>query len=681
MTSFRILHVTDLHCSTARGGEGEPPRPTWLKRIQIRARTIGGFDLVICSGDLGDHGNVIDLEAGFRYMAKLRSSAAPDDSAVPLIITPGNHDVQWPSLSDDSGEITPEYRYGPFIEGCNSLGANVHRPPLLGNESTELGPHWYYWNKDANIFVLPLSSVLGSGTNLADKPSQSALHRLSSIKGNGKEIAKRIQRFVMADIPEVDITQKDAFNHLIQGFPAADRKQFNEAIKIAVVHHPLFPVHGEAEQSVRAFDTTTNGIEIMEWLCEMKFHLVLYGHKHKMGHSISHGSWAHYGDVCELREIVTAVGGSLITDSGAISKEIGVQEIEITPKSPTAASHRSVALTRLQFGAGVSTPPKSHDLMDIAPNGELLWLHTTDGEKSVAALPRSHRLAKEFGETVRIVQQRFRDRSADKDSNRYIGDATNYLLEKLRETREYARGDRGVNRKFVQQIEDAARTAQTIIFVDQAGDETWLQPDLMEHLCLLFKIFAERNNDLIAKAVVREREWRHREPIEAIWSKIRSEPDSPCNSGLVAPLAPKASGAKPLNFDMMRVLVWNRSSLNSHAAQILKRLHCVFGVPLVWVDPLELEAKGLSELKHNDFHLIWTGTADSREAPTSFDPNDGNQLSPDDGWYLLGSERVPIPKGLLSRWWMELRCLLADNRAKGPGPSVTTMSNFGTRAV
>lgn len=54
---------------------------------------------------------------------------------------------------------------------------------------------------------------------------------------------------------------------------------------------------------------------------------------------------------------------------------------------------------------------------------------------------------------------------------------------------------------------------------------------------------------------------------------------------------------------MMRILVWDKTSLGSSAARILKRLHCVFDVPLFWVDASTLP----EHLANNalDFHLVW----------------------------------------------------------------------------
>lgn len=634
LESIRILYIGDLHRVTSYQEAQEKETLGWLERFSDLARTLDGFNLLICTGDLGHIGQKTNLEAGFDFMQKIRDAASAGQTApggvvikTNLLITPGNHDVMWPDPDKMDGWDNNK-RFELFVHLFSSaFGDDGIRPLLLTDDyKTQKTGHSpfsgadsrnLWWVKEGpNVLVLPLSSVDLSGTPIAAKYEVKQLqdYVLQGMDVDRETIWKRLQQRFTADIPFVDERQLKAFSKFIEDLNADDRAAYDAAVKIAVIHHPVAsPLR---EDAYRPYPFLANGLRVLTRLQDFGFHLILHGHHHILGSSIRFGDSARYSPVdgfFDTRELVSVAGGHLSLDVNIGKPEnLGFHVLTISTAESRIRDFRTISIDRHFLGQERHLERES--LITVTPLGKARWLHSHNHQQQLVGrfIPRESDLVKGFTDFLSDVEERFAAYTSNPNGSQLAWDEIDRFISLASDSlREYARGPRGVSPAFIKDLEQRARIVNTraLIFVDHGGNGSWAQPQLMENAVSLFRIFLERNKSLLVieedKRTVTSRwdqgKWKHHQQIQEARERIAA-------SGSMQAATPLSLGPM-VQFDLARILVWRERALAASTARTLIGLHKVFDVPLFWVELEEAEEYFRStfegQVKVKDFHLEW----------------------------------------------------------------------------
>lgn len=650
--TFRILHISDLHF-----GAGNPiekfPDTWWQKEIEELAGS-DGFDVFVCSGDVGHRGSIPNLEKGFVYLAKLRGLSAGekwthDPSHTPIIMTPGNHDTAWPPEETEEGEQTDgardgwagDRRFKAYCELINSNLKNCFLPQLRDN----VRPNRAYWiSRDRKLCIVPICTSWYSGT---PDPKSDDLKRLVEAHIDDEQVVDSLLKMLRHDIPYVTTEQTGSIlkiQTLLDEHPRGA-----PLIKIAVAHHPLWAVPGK-QDPLRAYDITTNGKDILNFLQENNFHIFMHGHKHYLGAALFAGLRSRVdGSLDHICEAISISGGSLSPEDGMKGKRcFGFQTLEIEYSDRNEAR----VLVEDHFRDRVSVRCERTAEVEFKGLGPPRWIKIyEDGEKKEAptVLERapverdetwhmsrslSHRVG--LPKLVGTVENRWNwnterrtkpDRAAETS---YPPD--NFVKMAITSLNEYAeKGRRGVDRVFIRAVTGRAHDPKTkaMLFIDFKGQGSWGQPDLIENTVELFRAYTDRNHGILDS-----RRTKKRKRIKRLWRNNISELEAASSRAF----AKARNGAVQLEFDLARILVWEMESLWSPAGQVLLRLHKVNRVPLFFINAEQMEAD-LNISLQADFHLEWGEDLSSPRSSFRYRPGHKD------------TERPEVEEGLKNADW------------------------------
>lgn len=260
---IRVLHLSDLHFGMMPGSPsksahwfvrphattpGQPePHPAQLAQLLARSWTEDAPHVMVVSGDVGWSGSEEDYRYAEEFFARLKA-AFPN---APLVVTPGNHDVDRTAASDEG-------RQASFV-------AMLKR--LYRDEFDSTYP--LYATRPSRDRLIGVHQLTQNGRTVA------VLVAFNSAGGlQNESIPVRIAPDALADLDEY--LQRD-------GLP-------EEALKVCILHHHLFPFAEpawDATSDTQAAwerradpDLLANSAKLQGWLAQRRFHIVLHGHKH-----------------------------------------------------------------------------------------------------------------------------------------------------------------------------------------------------------------------------------------------------------------------------------------------------------------------------------------------------------------------------------------------------------------
>ena len=259
---MRILHLSDPHFglmtdsatgvqrSTHRfiNASTQTPDPRALASILARDPEVTGIDAVVISGDIGWSGQQADYIVALEALENLR-----DAISAPILITPGNHDVD---LQEDVKFDHRQEGFEWLVRNFYGTSLKTVYPLMDGEDSSNLT------RRERLIGFLQLSDRL-----VVISVNSSAYQATSStpIAVSGRAL-------------------QAAQDHV------AGLSLRTDALRIFALHHHLMPFAEEAwTESVRLDQVSEsvddslvlNSARVQEWLARNSFSLVLHGHKHR----------------------------------------------------------------------------------------------------------------------------------------------------------------------------------------------------------------------------------------------------------------------------------------------------------------------------------------------------------------------------------------------------------------
>lgn len=613
MTDFKILHLTDLHMRPMAGASlsDDEEYTTWAEIIQQKCEEAGGVDLLVFSGDITDRGDKTRLNDGLMYLEKLRVRLS---DTLRIVLVPGNHDATWPNFSEDD-PWSPRDRFGTYRAAVpnSPFLKHLYRPPLAdGERAFPIDPNfrWWIWDESPdspNVFVLPLCSADHSGE--PRYPSLQCHEMWTEITAHFGDKAGSLQSVLSDDIPYVHQLQLERFSEQYSHFQSQDemRARFDAAVKIAVLHHPPFPVLAEQEHR-RPYDSIANGTSVLSRLSEWGFHLVLYGHKHLYGLGMNFGYEARYVDNPSITREMAFVAGGHCASEEKNKADLGFSIIEIRQAHAALPDWREVQVARHSLHdkpQPVSSPIR---IMTIDHDGNPRWIFRPS--EAGMSLSRTHTLSYRLSATLQSIERSYLTRGKESE----LGETDDLVDQKLQEAEEYGRGPKGVDESFVELMVEQAARSSAMVFVDLEGGGTWSQPDLLRHLLVLFRLYHERNAEALREGKWEDGAWRFGTKI--LEDKMRDAQargnhhagSAESGSGRKDTTTVESTNAEPLKLDLLRILLWPRRQRKSIAARALAAMHEAFDVRLLWCDRELVEAAhGLSPA---DFHVLFTQNCD-----------------------------------------------------------------------
>ncbi|HEX3757464.1 MAG TPA: metallophosphoesterase [Kofleriaceae bacterium] len=269
---MRILHVSDLHFGK-RDATKYPtesahyfadathrvPVPEKLAEILAKEAKLRSLDAIVASGDIGWSGCAEDYGFAVKFVSALRERVD-----VPLVVCPGNHDV------DFSRGIESAARQDAFLDFLRSVHNDqfdtVHALLKLGTTSDRRrhyisGLHRF---PDKNLTILTVNSAAG-----IEPPGDKC----------GMCRQERRERAPILVDPQV-----------LQEWESRLPPSTEGDLRILVVHHHLFPfaepIWTNNDDPIHPPDRAdptilANSARLQPWLARNGFSLVLHGHKHQ----------------------------------------------------------------------------------------------------------------------------------------------------------------------------------------------------------------------------------------------------------------------------------------------------------------------------------------------------------------------------------------------------------------
>lgn len=315
-----FLHVTDSHLSPSDvvetkdikikvPGVEQPLRTELLKatvqklrdKLLKEGRTLDG---VLFSGDGTLRGNTSGQDALRNFLIDgLRPLGITPSN---IVATPGNHDVVSGSDPDTASRYelfrkawldhTPVIV--PFLEGVHTLDALNIDSHVLRDPNGE-------WA------IFPVNSANWSQTKLSEKGDADLSELKQYVEASGREeLTKVLNKLCTPDIARISDAQLEALKKMVS-------EVGDVRLRIAILHHHLLPV-GTREE-FKSFADITNLGHFRQVLRELKFHVVIHGHKHI--------TTAYYDHIYP-EQMTSPVAHRLLTISGGTYGPSGVHPDE-----------------------------------------------------------------------------------------------------------------------------------------------------------------------------------------------------------------------------------------------------------------------------------------------------------------------------------------------------------------
>ena len=255
MSPIKIAVISDLHVGLAAKSKDMCPCPhkskvddlkTYEKKMENFKGTFLKFiedknitaEYLIIPGDITDRAHPEQARLASDFIQEAVAKLKVDKSNI--IVVPGNHDVDWKmyDIEDDTG-ISWGLRYAALSSKKFIFTGHVEN----GRKNLFETPYFSSWNYE-NLFIL------GYNSSSHDNPTENN-HRGLISTSHIAEIRKYLTSLGIAQ----------------------------DKVKIFVTHHHLtnlsLPIPDDPD-----FSIATNANEIIELLKEMKFDLIIHGHRH-----------------------------------------------------------------------------------------------------------------------------------------------------------------------------------------------------------------------------------------------------------------------------------------------------------------------------------------------------------------------------------------------------------------
>jgi hypothetical protein len=282
---LKILHLSDVHFGSDKDDAithafhdsktgNKIVNPEYLADLIIRHYKVPTFDVIIDSGDLVFKGTAEEYQFSKIFYSKLQNHFK-----VPIVLVPGNHDVNW--------SVDKENQQKDYLDFVKEFYADFKDIYPFEPENNRHQIVHYLLLKDKQTVIIGLNSA----ANLD--------------KSTGKiyvdnDLLTRIEK-------RIDDDNTKAY------------------CKILVIHHHLFPF-AEASWGTstdpkiinESVDETVvvNSARLQGWLIENEFSLVLHGHRHSF-HGRVDTLWHKKVANIEDRRLIIIGGGS----AGVYEKE------------------------------------------------------------------------------------------------------------------------------------------------------------------------------------------------------------------------------------------------------------------------------------------------------------------------------------------------------------------------
>lgn len=319
---FRILHISDVHF----GAHFDPSLWAYVTALVARERP----NLIVCTGDIVDHGSLFMLAVARVTLEKLAAAAGTD---CVLRVVPGNHDR---GLFGNFA-LGPRVRHFEALFGASPISVDnvptydVHasrgflwRWMCRGWTSGKLAVPRLWWGFTAGEAKrLPLLRD--------DDPAEVSLIYLDS--NYGMRLATG----------SVDVKQ---LMHLQAGILSRRDEQPERAFvpRIALMHHHPLPIpHASIKEGLTSFEpflVLRNAGSVLRELNRCDVDLVLHGHKHYS----SFGKLGYATDDHNEGEIAVLAAGS----TGVTHSESGRNSVNFIDIFPNG----QMAYTTIAYGGG-----------------------------------------------------------------------------------------------------------------------------------------------------------------------------------------------------------------------------------------------------------------------------------------------------------------------------------------
>lgn len=251
---IEILHFSDIHFGskhyfssipTAHDRIPTTDKPTFDNTIiETITRDKLNPALIVASGDFTQSGTTAEFKLAAKSLNSILEYFKANDKLVPNIITcPGNHDVNWALAKSDPD--AKNIAFQAYITFRNSLLNTI-------KIDSGISPERIYeiatTNGNPNILTLSLNSAV-----IENEDDHRGYIGNSQISNAFREIE--------------------------------DLSDDNSAIRIAIFHHHLVPVHS-TDMQIKAESVMTDTPLIKQHLHAKRFDIALHGHRHQ-GHTES----------------------------------------------------------------------------------------------------------------------------------------------------------------------------------------------------------------------------------------------------------------------------------------------------------------------------------------------------------------------------------------------------------
>lgn len=309
--TVKILHLSDLHYGEASqcdvdwkvwidGAERQKRvdrLPEYLRRMPVKA------DFLVVSGDITLGGSPSGLAAFQKVLLDgVKAKQLPDSRHTVLV--PGNHDVdrnlaprsnaRWTAFQDNFGahfvipwlpnhespELLMQRLRDSDLNRLDVIGGG-HRSVNKDTGLTESAPLPFTFDLTKHVLIYAFNSSLISGSQVE---SGAKLEKyFESLKSTGSalplhdELLKDLNSLRKVDPARIEPSELTLFHDIVALLRQRLPEEYEDAIKIAVLHHHVTPFISE---EVKQFELLINAGHFKKSLVRAGFSVVLHGHKH-----------------------------------------------------------------------------------------------------------------------------------------------------------------------------------------------------------------------------------------------------------------------------------------------------------------------------------------------------------------------------------------------------------------
>jgi UDP-2,3-diacylglucosamine pyrophosphatase LpxH len=281
----RILQISDLHCSRrgSRKRHRENPMDVFKSYIGQQQER---YDYLVVCGDLGTIGHSSEIQMAVDSVNEISTVALNprEGSGEGVVVVHGNHDANWKRLVDHASSVRGSdqeevrERFVEF-EGCVQTNWVVPNYPRQDRIC--------YTDSD-EVVLWAFNSAVESGV-IRTEEREKLLEELGPLlKERADPIGhfhELLSRYLQEDVPMV--TER-AMNSMTRGLDAFDHEAHQGKLRIAVMHHTLFPapIRKWDESEHERYPIPVDAGPVLDRLGRHRFNLILHGHLHK-------AAWSH----------------------------------------------------------------------------------------------------------------------------------------------------------------------------------------------------------------------------------------------------------------------------------------------------------------------------------------------------------------------------------------------------